>query len=68
MVRFEFRPPSRLLFGEGALGSVGQAVAEFGQKALIVTGRRAMQATGRLDQVRQLLAEAGVQSVVFAEA
>ncbi len=68
MVRFEFRPPSRLLFGEGVLASVGTAIAEFGQKALIVTGRRAMQSTGRLDQVRELLADAGVQSVVFAEA
>lgn len=64
---FEFRPPERLLFGEGAFARVGKAVAGFGQRALIVTGRRAMQATGRLDQARQLLQEAGVASVVFDE-
>ena len=66
-MRFEFRPPGRLLFGEGAIGSVGEVVAEFGKKVLIVTGRRAMQATGRLDQVRQLLQAAGVQVAVFDE-
>jgi len=64
---FEFRPPERLLFGEGAIRNVGTAVADFGSKVLIVTGRRAMQATGRLDQVRTLLQDAGVESAVFDE-
>lgn len=64
---FEFRPPGRLIFGEGAIASVGEAVAEYGRHVLIVTGRRAMQECGVLDRVRASLIEAGVHSTVFAE-
>ena len=64
---FEFRAPGRLIFGEGAFNGVGEAVAEFGQKALVVTGRHAMQATGQLDRARGLLQQAGVATVVFSE-
>lgn len=66
-MRFEFRPPGRLLFGEGAFDATGEVVAEFGRKALIVTGRRAMQASGHLERARELLADAGVEPVVFSE-
>lgn len=66
-MRFEFRPPGRLIFGEGAFASAGEAVAEFGTKALLVTGRRAMQAGGYVARAQELLAAAGVQCVVFSE-
>ncbi len=60
-----FYNPVRLTLGAGTFAQLGPLTAPYGSHALIVTGREAMQRTGRLDQAQQLLAAAGVQSTVF---
>jgi alcohol dehydrogenase len=64
---FEFRAPGRLIFGEGAFENVGSVVAEFGKKALVITGRHAMQASGHLERAMKLLEQAGVACVTYSE-
>lgn len=60
-----FYNPVRLVLGEGTFAELGTHAARYGAHALIVTGREAMQRSGRLDQAQQLLAASGVTSVVF---
>ena len=60
-----FYNPVHLILGEGAFSELGTHTARYGSHALIVTGREAMQRTGRLAQAQELLAAAGVQATVF---
>ncbi len=60
-----FFNPVRLAMGEGSFAELGVHTARYGSHALIVTGREAMQRTGRLQQAQDLLAAAGVQATVF---
>ena len=60
-----FYNPVRLVIGEGAFSELGVLTAKYGSHALIVTGREAMQRTGRLAQAQELLSASGVQSTVF---
>jgi alcohol dehydrogenase class IV len=66
-MQFEFWAPGRLVFGEGAFERVGEKVAEFGEKVMVVTGRRAMRETGQLDRALGLLEQAGVAAIVYSE-
>jgi alcohol dehydrogenase class IV len=61
-----FFNPVRLVTGEGTFTELGTHAAGYGSHALIVTGRAAMQRTGRLAQAQELLAAAGVRATVFS--
>jgi alcohol dehydrogenase class IV len=54
-VRFEFAAPTRIVFGEGALGEAGTIAAGLGRRAFVVEG-----AAGRADPLVALLAAQGV--------
>jgi alcohol dehydrogenase class IV len=60
-VQFEFATANRVVFGDGALGQLGALAADFGRKALVVTGRSAERAR----RASELLAGAGVASTVI---
>ncbi|HID56081.1 TPA: iron-containing alcohol dehydrogenase [Candidatus Poribacteria bacterium] len=62
---FELRYPSRLIFGNGCFDRLGEVAAEFGRKALLVTGRRAMRESGTLDKALKLLRESNVKTAIF---
>jgi len=62
---FELRYPSRLIFGNGCFNRLGEMAAEFGRRALLVTGRRAMRESGTLDKALKLLREFNIEVVVF---
>lgn len=64
-MRFLFSLPVNLLFGSGVIGEAGKQAARYGKKALLVTGRGSSKKSGLLDRVVKLLAEAGVESLVF---
>jgi len=46
MTTAAFRAPAKILFGAGALGSLGPEAQSLGTRAVLVTGRRAMAAAG----------------------
>jgi alcohol dehydrogenase class IV len=64
-MRFLFSLPVNLLFGGGTVDEAGKQAARYGKKALLVTGRGSTKKSGLLDRVKKLLAENGVESLVF---
>ncbi|WP_235699826.1 iron-containing alcohol dehydrogenase [Clostridium hydrogenum] len=65
MINFDYFLPTRLLFGPGKLAQIGKITKEYGNKALIVTGRSSTKKTGLLDRTVSYLKTAGVESVIF---
>src|SRR5690348_3878174 len=59
--RFEFATATRLIFGAGAAGRTGALAAEFGRRALVVTGRDFK----RADRLMASLDSAGVEATLF---
>lgn len=60
--RFEFATANRILFGPGVAREAAPAAAQWGKRALVVTGRSPGRASGLLDDLRA----AGVASTVFS--
>jgi alcohol dehydrogenase class IV len=54
-------------FGRGRRGETGEVAAGYGEDALVVTTRNAMQEAGFLDDILTSLEEAGVSATVFEE-
>ena len=59
-----FYMPARVIVGQGALDQLVRA-AEFGTKALLITGKTFVRKSGLLSRAQSILAGAGVSSVVF---
>lgn len=64
-MKFQYYLPVNLIFGTGKLAELGPKTAEYGKKALIVTGQSSTKKSGLLDQAIALLKSSGVASVVF---
>ena len=62
-----FRTAATIHFGWGAVEGLGPVVAQWGRRALLVTGRRALRQAGITDRVVALLEAAEVDVVPFAE-
>jgi butanol dehydrogenase len=62
---FVYHLPTRILFGSGRLAEAGAEAKKLGTKALLLTGRSAMQSQGVLAKVQGLLKGAGVEHVPF---
>ncbi len=65
MQPFVYHLPTRVLFGSGRLAEAGAEAKKLGTKALLLTGRSAMQKQGVLAKVQGLLKGAGVEHVPF---
>jgi len=65
VINFDYYMPTKLLFGAKKVLQIGKITKEYGNKALIVTGRSSTKKTGVLDKVRACLEEEGIESVVF---
>lgn len=61
-MRFEFATAHRIIFGPGTLREAGPLAKEWGQNALVVTGR----STTRAQRLSDLLREHGVAATLFA--
>ena len=64
-MKFNYNLPVNLLFGRGRINEVGFEMAQYGKKALIVTGRSSTKKSGLLDKTKTLLEEAKVEYEVF---
>ncbi len=67
MAMFTYRHPTKVVFGQGALGKLGEEAARLGRKALVVTGRSFAKKHGYLDSIGNALREAGVEPVFYPE-
>lgn len=59
-MQFEFFNPTHLVFGAGSLERLGEIVAPFGKKALLVTGGGSVKRSGVFDRAVQSLRSVGV--------
>ena len=64
-MKFNYNLPVNLVFGRGRVAEIGTLSAEFGKKALIVTGKSSTKKSGLLDRVSSYLKEAGMEAAVF---
>jgi alcohol dehydrogenase class IV len=60
---FELRFPTKIIFGRDSVDRVGAEAREYGNRALLVTGRSAMRKAGVIDKVTNLLKAAGFREV-----
>jgi alcohol dehydrogenase class IV len=65
VIDFEYYLTVRLVFGCGKVARLGEAVAGYGRKALIVTGKNSSKASGLLDRAISYLEQKNVESIVF---
>lgn len=65
MRNFVYYLPVNIVFGCGRVAEAGVLTAPYGRKALIVTGCSSAKKSGLYDRVKNSLAEAGVDSVLF---
>ena len=63
---FIFRVPERIVHGAGSIDSLGDEASRLGKKALLVTGRGAVERSGIADRMRRALARAGVEHEEFS--
>lgn len=64
-MEFLFSMPTRIFFGAECIRKNGSAMKAFGKRAMIVTGKHSARACGALDDVQAVLAENGIESVLF---
>lgn len=62
-MKFEFRNPTRLIFGSGSIERLGEVASEHGKKAMLVTGGGSVKRSGTLDRAVDSLKAAGVSVV-----
>jgi len=67
MKEFETYIPTKLIFGAGSLIRLGSTVAEYGQKALIVTTGDDMKKFGILEKALMSLEQSGIDAVLFSD-
>ncbi|MBW6409275.1 iron-containing alcohol dehydrogenase [Clostridium weizhouense] len=64
-MEFNYNLPVNLLFGRGKINQVGNEVAKYGKKVLIVTGKNSTKKSGLLDKTINLLKQAKIEVEVF---
>lgn len=63
---FVFHNPTKIIFGQGAIGQIGGQTASFGSRALLVSGRQSLKRLGIYQTVIDSLHQAGVEVVEHA--
>lgn len=59
MNSFQFQNPTRIIFGAGTVNKLGEQLAEYGKRVLLVYGGGSIKANGLYDQVQQQLQQIG---------
>lgn len=62
---FEHYMPVKLVFGRGRISEAGKIIAEYGSKAMIVTGQSSSKKSGLMDKVTAGLERERVASIMF---
>jgi alcohol dehydrogenase YqhD (iron-dependent ADH family) len=65
MQNFTFYLPTKIIFGPGELQKIGIEARQFGEKALIVTGKRSSSEFGIINRVEDYLEKEGIAAVIF---
>ena len=66
MRNFVFHNPTKIIFGQDALGQTGEQTASVGTKALLVSGRGSLKGLGIYQAVHQSLRQAGIEVIEHA--
>lgn len=67
-MRYNFYQPTKVLFGEGRLNELGEAVKGLslgGKAVIVISNGKSVRTNGALRRTQEQLAEAAVQTVVF---
>ena len=64
LASFQFYRTPRVRFGAGAFAALAEEAAGFGDEVLVVTGRRSLRASGRLDRLLRSLGERSLAHTV----
>lgn len=67
MSNFVFALPTKVIFGPGAVDSVGTEAARLGSRALLVTGSTFARRSGLVSRLTERLSSAGVEVTVFGD-
>ena len=59
-MKFDFQNPTRIIFETGSIEKLGKITAEYGSKALLVTGGGSVKKSGTFDKAVASLKEAGI--------
>lgn len=62
---FTLMYPPKIIFGRGVAGKLGKEASLLGEKALLVTGQKAMRQTGVLDKITDKLSSEKVIPILF---
>ena len=60
---FELRFPTKIVFGRDSIEQVGAEAREYGDKAILVTGKSAMHKAGVVDKVMDILKASGFKEI-----
>ncbi|HBL41810.1 MAG TPA: alcohol dehydrogenase, partial [Planctomycetaceae bacterium] len=61
-MNYNFFAPQQICFGWGRFQEVGKLAAALGTRAFIISGSRSLEASGVIDELRQLLSQADIKS------
>ncbi len=64
-MNFTYHLPVNLIFGRGCIRSIGNIAAQYGSKALLVTGKSSTKKSGLLEKTILLLQDSGIAVEVF---
>lgn len=63
---FDILVPARIIFGSGTAGRLGEETLRYGQRALLVTGKKSLVEGGGIDRIYPPLRAAGVEVIHFS--
>jgi len=66
-IEFRYFIPTRIVFGSGVFNNAGKSIRDIGKKAIVVTGKKHLKTSGRLENLLQQLKENDVDFVLFDE-
>lgn len=61
MQNFVFHNPTKILFGRGTIESIGTETRAWGQRCLLIHGRKSLKENGMYDRITDALIKAGVE-------
>jgi len=66
-MQFTLHFPSKITFGDNTIEKLGENVVEFGEKCLLVTGKKSTQESGALQRTVESLKKSGIECLCFAQ-
>lgn len=67
MDTFIFHHPTKIIFGRGSIGKLGEETVKLGKKCLLISGRTFAKRSGYLEAIERALSASGLKVVAFSE-